>query len=94
MKEIGEWQTGRCIKGQREDSLVWEKRYKVVPRVQARDDEGLNSSRYGKDQKEGNGDNLEGWNGEGDGRQVQEGWDMGVPMADSCWCMKENHKIL
>lgn len=38
---------------------MWEKRYKVVPRVQARDNEGLNSSRYGKDQKEGNGDNLE-----------------------------------
>lgn len=63
---------------------MWEKSYKVVLRAQARDDEGLNSNRYGKDQKEGNGDNLEGWNGEGDGREVQEGWDMCVPMADSC----------
>ena len=27
------------------------------------------------------------------GREVQEGGDMGVPMADS-WCMTENHKIL
>ena len=26
-------------------------------------------------------DNLEGWDGEGDGREVQ---DMGAPMADSC----------
>jgi len=50
---------------------VWEKSYKVVLRIQARDDEGLNSSRYGKDQKEGNGDNLEGWNGEGDGIEFQ-----------------------
>ena len=32
--------------------------------------------------------------GEGDGREVQEGGDMGVPMADSYWCMTENHKIL
>ena len=39
-------------------------------------------------------DNREGWRGEGDGREVQEGGDMGVPMADSCWCMAENHKIL
>jgi len=28
-------------------------------------------------------DNLEGRNGEGGGREVQEGGDMGVPMADS-----------
>ena len=27
---------------------------------------------------------LEGWNGEGDEREVQEWGDMGVPMADSC----------
>ena len=26
---------------------------------------------------------LEGWDGEGDGREVQERGDMGVPMADS-----------
>ena len=30
---------------------------------------------------------AEGWGGEGDGREVWEGGDMGVPMADSCWCM-------
>ena len=29
-------------------------------------------------------DNLEGWDGEGDYREVREGWDMGVPIADSC----------
>ena len=28
--------------------------------------------------------NLEGWHGEGDGREVQEGGDIGIPMADSC----------
>ena len=27
-------------------------------------------------------DNLEGWNGMGDGREVQEGGDIGVPVAD------------
>ena len=27
-------------------------------------------------------------------REVWEGEDMGVPMADSCWSMTENHKIL
>ena len=36
---------------------------------------------------------VEGWDGEGDGREVQEGGDMGVPMADS-WCVRENHKIM
>ena len=29
-------------------------------------------------------DNLEVWDGEGDGKEVPEGGDMGVPMADSC----------
>jgi len=38
--------------------------------------------------------NLEGWDGEGDGREVGEGGDMGVPMAGSCLCLTENNKIL
>ena len=28
--------------------------------------------------------NLEGWDGAGDGREVQTGGDMCIPMADSC----------
>ena len=28
--------------------------------------------------------NLEGWDGEGDGREFQKGGDMCIPMADSC----------
>ena len=28
--------------------------------------------------------NLEGWHGEGDGREVQEGGDICIPMANSC----------
>ena len=28
--------------------------------------------------------NLEGWDGEGDGREGQEGGDICLPMADSC----------
>ena len=28
--------------------------------------------------------NLEGWNGVGDGREVQKGEDNCIPMADSC----------
>ena len=28
--------------------------------------------------------NLDGWNGEGDGREVQKGGDICTPMADSC----------
>ena len=28
--------------------------------------------------------NLEGWDGEGDGTEVQEGGDTYIPMADSC----------
>ena len=27
---------------------------------------------------------LEGWDGEGDGREVQEGGDICIPMSDSC----------
>ena len=44
--------------------------------------------------KQGLCDDLEGWDGEEDGSGGQEREDMGVPMADSCWCMTENHKIL
>ena len=29
-------------------------------------------------------DNLEGWNGKGGGREVQEGGDMCIPITDSC----------
>ena len=47
-----------------------------------------------KELKQGLCDNLEGWDGEEDGREVREGGNMGVPMADSCRCMTENHKIL
>ena len=28
--------------------------------------------------------NLEGWDREGDGKEVQKGGDIGIPMADSC----------
>ena len=28
--------------------------------------------------------NLEGWDGEGDGREVQKGGDICIPMGDSC----------
>ena len=39
--------------------------------------------------KQGLCDRLERWNGVGDWRELLEGGDMGVPMADSCWCMTE-----
>ena len=39
-------------------------------------------------------DNLEGWDGEGDGREFQEWGYMGVPVADSFWYMTQKHKIL
>ena len=32
--------------------------------------------------------------GEGDGREVQQGEDICIPMADSCWGLTENNKIL
>ena len=34
--------------------------------------------------KQGRCINLEGWYGEGDGREVQKGVDICIPMADSC----------
>ena len=34
--------------------------------------------------KQGFYSNLEGWNGEEDGREVQKGGDICIPMADSC----------
>ena len=37
--------------------------------------------------------NLEGCDGEGDGREFQKGEDICVPMSDLC-CLTENNKIL
>ena len=44
--------------------------------------------------KQGLCNNLEGWDGEGDGREFEEGGDLCIPMADSCWGLTENNKIL
>ena len=44
--------------------------------------------------KQGLCDNQQGWDGEGDGREMQEGGDIRIPMADSCWYLAENNKIL
>ena len=38
--------------------------------------------------------NLEGWDGEGDGREFQKGGEICIPMADSCRGLTENNKIL
>ena len=38
--------------------------------------------------------NLEGWDGEGDGREVQKGGNICIPMGDSCGDLTENNKIL
>ena len=37
--------------------------------------------------------NLEGWDEEGDGREVQKGGDICIPMANSCWGLTENKKF-
>ena len=37
---------------------------------------------------------LEGWDGVGDGRQFQKGGGICIPMADSCWGLTENRKVL
>ena len=38
--------------------------------------------------------NLEGWDGEGNGREVQKGGVICIPMAGSCCGLTENNKIL
>ena len=38
--------------------------------------------------------NLEVWDGDGDGREFPVGGDICIPIADSCWCLTENSKIL
>ena len=38
--------------------------------------------------------NLEGWDAVGNGRKVQKGGDICIPMADSCVGLTENNKIL
>ena len=39
-------------------------------------------------------ENLEGWDGVGDGREVQEGGGICIPMADSYGCVAETNPIL
>ena len=38
--------------------------------------------------------NLEGWDGEGYGKEVQDRGDICISMADSCGGLTENNKIL
>ena len=38
--------------------------------------------------------NLEGWDGKGDGREVQKEGEICVPVPDSCSGLTENNKIL
>ena len=38
--------------------------------------------------------NLEGWGREREGREVQKRGNICIPVADSCWCLTENNKIL
>ena len=38
--------------------------------------------------------NLEGWDGEGDRRELWKERDICIPKADSCWGLTENSKIL
>ena len=38
--------------------------------------------------------NPEGWDETGGGREVQEGGDICIPMADSCWRVAETNAIL
>ena len=38
--------------------------------------------------------NLEGWDGEGDRREVREGGDIYMSMVDLCWGLTENNKTL
>ena len=38
--------------------------------------------------------NLEVWDGLEDGKKFQKGSDICIPMADSCWGLTENSKIL
>ena len=35
---------------------------------------------------------IEGWDGEGDGREVRKGGDICIPMADSCWGLTEKQQ--
>ena len=39
-------------------------------------------------------DNLEGWDGVQDGREIQGGGGICIPVTDSCWCMTETNTIL
>ena len=39
-------------------------------------------------------DSLEGWDGVGTGKEIQEGRDVCLPVADSCWYMAETNTIL
>ena len=38
--------------------------------------------------------NLEEWDGQGDGREVQKGGGICIPVTDSCCGLMENSKIL
>ena len=54
----------------------------------------IDSNSTWKNQKKKSMVFLEGWDGEGDGREVQEGKNICILMADLRWCLAENNTIL
>ena len=75
----------RCM-----ERVTWMETYTTICKIDSQREFAL----WLRKLKQGLCVNLEGWDGEGDGREIQEGEDICIPMADSCCGLTENSKIL
>ena len=67
-----------------EDEMHGKSNMKTYNTICKIDSQGEGICCMAKKTQQGLCSNLEGWNGEGDGREVQKGKDIFIPMADSC----------
>ena len=87
-----EGEVGRIERAGGIKDMYWESNMETYNTI-CKTDSQWEFAEWFRELKQGLCDNLERWGGEGYGKEVQEGGDMGVPMTDS-WCMTKNHKIL
>ena len=75
-----------------EGGMIWENSIETLPYVKYITSGSL--LYYAGNPKPVLSNNLEGWDGVGKGSGVQEGRDICITIADSCWCMAKTTTIL
>ena len=80
--------------GERKGGMNWESSMETYTSPYVKLDSWGEFAIWLRELKLGLCDNVEGWDGVGGGRELQEGGDICIFMTDSCWYMAETNTIL